>query len=211
MQCNCLAYDIYSSWSGGDQNRPHSLSAETKRSRMNNAQLQQKYRCGAGLLCSCTCIAALLLAEAATWRHSTLLLPHLCHHSPTPAASAPLPASARDSVPLAQHHRLWCSMGLHIPASAAVVHMPAAWSRVHHLLSVHPQPCPGLVAHDLITTCAHGAAWDLMLATGDGHSVCSASWNPVPVTVAPKPSAAVAVVQSTAWCPHLQRSLGPVT
>ena len=63
MQCNCLAYDIYSSWSGGDQNRSHSLSAETKRSGTNNAQLQQKYRRGAGPLCSCTCIAALLLAE----------------------------------------------------------------------------------------------------------------------------------------------------
>lgn len=63
MQCNCLAYDIYSSWRGGDQNRPYSVSAETKRSRMNNAQLQQKYRRDAGPLCSCTCIAALLLAE----------------------------------------------------------------------------------------------------------------------------------------------------
>lgn len=61
MQCNCLAYDIYSSWSGGDQTRPHS-SAETK---IWNEQrtTATKYRRGTGPLCSCTCIAALLLAE----------------------------------------------------------------------------------------------------------------------------------------------------
>lgn len=130
--------------------------------------------------------------EAAAQRHSSLLLPHLCHHGLTPAASAPLPASAQDSVLLAQHRRLRRSMQLCTRASAAVVHMPAVSSRVHHR-----QPCQGLDAHDLIATHAHGAAWDLVLVTWDGHSVCSASWNPVPVTVAPKPLAAVAVVQSS--------------
>lgn len=143
-----------------------------------------------------------------------LLLLHLCHHGLTPAVSAPLPTSARDSVPLAQHHRLQHSMGLHTLVSAVVVHTPAAWSRAHCSLSVRLQPCPGLDACDLIATRAHSAAWDLVLAIWDGHGVCSASWNPVPVMVAPKPSSAVVVVQSTAQCPwltHLQCSFGPMT
>lgn len=56
-------------------------------------------------------------------------------------------------------------------------------------------------------------------ATQAGHGFCSASWNPVPVKVAPKSLAAAAAVQSMARCPqhhcpwlmHLQCSLGPVT
>lgn len=53
---------------------------------MNNAQLQQKYRRGGGPLCSCTCIAVLLLVEmqhhegrAAFFRASVTMVQLLQH------------------------------------------------------------------------------------------------------------------------------------
>lgn len=114
------------------------------------------------------------------WHHCCCsrrgLLPPHCPLSLALAAPATLPASAGDSAPLPAAQHRTCML-----APVAATHIPAAWSRAHH-----PQLCPAPDACGLITTHAHGAAWDLVPATQDSHGVCRAGWNPAPVTVAPE-------------------------
>lgn len=165
MQGNCLAYDIYSSWSGGDQNRPHLLFAEKEiqneqRTTVTEVEMWHRFP---QLLCPHGCPA-----QGRQQHKGTAL--DLSHHGLAPAASAPPPASAWDLALLDQHRCVRRSVGLCSTGSGKLL-LPGHSVVQSPWIAAMPRTCDC----DPTATCAHSAAWDLVLTTCDGHGVCSAS------------------------------------